>query len=308
MRSTQIHEVSYKPFKSVISVKPNDDNEPVAVMANGKKKLSKQHVQEWDSMLDSGTIPNYMEFIKKTHPEMVTKTDNPNFKYHQIDIPSRMILCAPSGRGKTNAILHLIHAFDGKSTDEPTFDSMQIVCANQDEPYYDFLKEHCPTIKFTEGLSSLPRLTAENFDKKKNHLIILDDIVTAKNQERIEDYYMMCRKFGVTICYCSQKFHKIPIFIRQNATLLLLFDVGDENDMKRILSGMSFGVTKESLLQMYDYCTKDQGQFLRVDITVRDIHKKFHKGFIEPIPFEIEKAQYKAKTTKAKKSSEDESD
>ena len=46
-----------------------------------------------------GKIVNMYEKIPK---EYLDKVDNPNFHLHQLKLPFRMVIVAPSGSGKTN--------------------------------------------------------------------------------------------------------------------------------------------------------------------------------------------------------------
>ena len=47
---------------------------------------------------------------------------------------------------------------------------------------------------------------------------------------------MMGRKFNVSIFYLSQKFFTVPLFIRQNATIMFLFDLGNKTDIKKMFN------------------------------------------------------------------------
>ena len=53
-------------------------------------------------------IVNWYERIPK---EMLDHADNPNFHIHRLKIPFRMCAVAPSGSGKTNFLVNLIHLF-----------------------------------------------------------------------------------------------------------------------------------------------------------------------------------------------------
>jgi A32 protein len=244
------------------------------------KKLSKELVNEFNHLAHSKNIPNYYEFIKKADKDLIIEVENPNFDLHQIPLPSRGLIVAPSGTGKTNFLLHMLNCFNqGKGT----FTSIRVICSSKAEPIYDFIQRRCPNIEITEGINTLPKLDPEIFDKKENHLIFLDDLVLERNQERISKYFMMCRKLNISVFYLSQKFFTIPLFIRQNATLFFLLHLGNARDIKNILSTISVGVDNEELIQLYKEATEEKMCPLRIDITERDINKKFKKGLIEPL-------------------------
>lgn len=118
----------------------------------------------------------YLEMDK----DLVMKASNPNFDIHNFEIPFYGVVVAPSGSGKTNFIYNLIERF---SEGEGTFESINIVTRNADEPLYRLLKRKCPDIQIDEGMHNLPDL--DDFDKQYNHLVIVDDLVLDKNQTMI---------------------------------------------------------------------------------------------------------------------------
>ena len=53
-------------------------------------------------------IVNWYEKIPK---EMLDNAENPNLHIHHLKVPFRMCVVAPSGSGKTNFLVNLIHLF-----------------------------------------------------------------------------------------------------------------------------------------------------------------------------------------------------
>ena len=94
-----------------------------------------------------------------------------------------MCVSAPSGSGKSNFLVNLIHLF---SQNKGTFENITIVTRNKDEPLYNFLTSKCDQIQVKEGLHSLP--TLDKMDKKSNHLVCIDDMILAKDQTPIINY------------------------------------------------------------------------------------------------------------------------
>ena len=102
---------------------------------------------------------------------------NPNKHLHGFDLPFRLIVCAPSGSGKTNFVANLLQLF---SAGEGSFTDILVLTKNSDEPIYNYLKEKAKGIVIKEGLgNNLPNLdkTEEKEDQK---LIVLDDLVLEK--------------------------------------------------------------------------------------------------------------------------------
>jgi len=217
------------------------------------------------------SVSNFYEKIPK---ELLVKADNPNFKIHQITIPSRIIVSAPSGTGKTNFVCNFIQHFCcGKGT----FADILILTASKAEPLYEFLESKGVNIQ--EGLHNLPDLN--KIDKDVNHLIIIDDLMLAKNQEKVQEYFIRCRKKNVTIMYLAQHFYKIPIIIRQNSNYFVILKAGNKKSLNLMLNEFSVGVTKEQLLKMYEFATKDKFNFLLIACDESDPEKKFRHNFTE---------------------------
>jgi putative hemolysin len=118
------------------------------------------------------------------------------------------------------------------------------------------------------------------FDKDVNHLIIIDDLMMAKNQDKVCEYFMMCRKKNITIMYLGQHFYKIPIVVRQNSNYFIVLKAGNKKSLNLMLNEFSVGVDKEQLQKMYEYATKEKFNFLLIDNDA-DVEKKFRHNFTE---------------------------
>lgn len=221
----------------------------------------------------SGVI-NFYEVMPK---EMLPKADNPNFQLHRLKLPFRMCIVAPSGSGKTNFLLNLIHMF---SQGRGTFQSITILTRVADEPLYNFLKSKAENIQILEGLSKTP--TLEKFDKSENHLVIWDDLVLAKSLEMVETYYIRARKFNVSCIFISQSYYHIPTMIRKNSTYIVILKLGSGNrEVKCILSEFGMGLERDQLLAMYEYATDTKFVPLIVDMDTSSKTEKFRKGVDE---------------------------
>ena len=211
------------------------------------------------------SVSNFYEKIPK---ELLTKADNPNFKIHGISIPARIIVSAPSGTGKTNFVCNFIqHMCSGKGT----FADILVLTKDKSEPLYEFLETKGVNVQ--EGLHNLPDLN--KMDKDVNHLIIIDDLMLAKNQDQVQEYFIRCRKKNVTIMYLAQHFYKIPIIVRQNSNYFVILKAGNKKSLNLMLNEFSVGVTKEQLMKMYEYATKDKFNFLLINCDESDPEKKY---------------------------------
>lgn len=215
---------------------------------------------------------NFYEVMPR---EFLNEAENPNFHLHNLKLPFRMAIVAPSGSGKTNFLLNLIHLF---SQGRGTFADITIVTRNKDEPLYNYLASKSDQIQIKEGMENLPQL--DKFDKDINHLVVLDDLVLAKDQSRIENYYIRARKLNCSVIYISQSYFRIPKIIRQNLSYLVLLKLSGERELKLILSEGGLGLDRNQLLALYNYATAEKFNALVIDFEA-PIDKRYRKNWTE---------------------------
>jgi hypothetical protein len=224
-------------------------------------------------MNKKGDIINFYEIIPKKY---IIEVSNPNYKYHNIDIPFRMCVVAPSGSGKTNFVLNLITEF---SRGKGTFADITIVTKNKDEPLYNYLSDKSENIRILEGLNQTPDL--DEYDKDYNHLVIWDDLVLSKNLIAVESYYIRARKLNVSLMFLSQSYVDIPKTIRKNSDYLILFDLGGSNrEQNYILKEWGSNLTVVELRALYDDATEKHLNPLIIKGGKCDLNKKYRKGFL----------------------------
>ena len=228
-----------------------------------------------------------INFYEKMPPEMRPQADNPNFHLHHFNLPFRMCIVAPSGSGKTNFLLNLIHLF---SQGRGTFESIHIITRISDEPLYNFLKSKSESIQILEGMSKTPELN--KFDKTENHLVIWDDLVLSKDLARVEEYYLRARKQNVSCIFISQSYYHIPTMIRRNSSYMVILKLGaSSRELKCLMSEMASSLDKDQLVHLYEYATDTKFIPLIVNCEEQDKYKKFKKGFNEvlnPDMFKVE--------------------
>jgi hypothetical protein len=218
-------------------------------------------------------IINWYEKIPK---DMLDSAENPNFNIHHLKIPFRMCVVAPSGSGKTNFLVNLIHLFSqGKNG---TFADITIITRNKDEPLYNYLTTKCDQIQVKEGIHNLPQL--DKMDKKVNHLVCFDDLVLSKDQSAIENYYIRARKLNCSVIYLSQSYFRIPKVIRNNCSYMVILKLSGNREVNMILSEFGLGVSREQLLGMYEFATREKFSPLLIDLE-EEPFKRFRKGFSE---------------------------
>ena len=217
-----------------------------------------------------------INFYEKIPHIFLNDADNPNYKFHLIKIPFRMCVVAPSGSGKTNFLLNLIHLFSkGKNG---TFATINIITANKDEPLYKWLGQVNRQILISEGIKSTPEL--DNFDKQENHLVVWDDLILSKDLSKVVEYYIRARKKNVSVIFLSQSFFAIPKIIRINCSYLVILKLSGERDANLIFKEFSLGISKDKMIELYNYATREKLESLIIDIN-EQAKTKFRKGFLE---------------------------
>ncbi len=222
-----------------------------------------------------GQIINMYEKIPK---HLLDKVSNPNYNLHKLKLQFRMCVVAPSGSGKTNFLINLLHLFS--CGDKGTFQTIHIITRNADEPLYKWITTKCPSIIIKEGLTNTPKL--DDFDKEENHLVVWDDLVLSKDLSNVENYYIRARKLNCSVIFISQSFFKIPKIIRNNCSYMILLKLSGNREVNLILSEFGLGITKEELLEIYKYATSEKFSPLLIDLE-EDPDKRFRKGLNEII-------------------------
>jgi hypothetical protein len=225
-----------------------------------------------DAITESGMI-NFYKVIPK---DLLVEPKNPNYHLHRFKLPFRACCVAPSGSGKTNWLINFIHLCCQGGVG--TFADITIITRNKDEPLYNYLTTKSDQIQIKEGLSNLPPL--DKFDKKENHLVCIDDLVLSKDLTPVENYYIRCRKMNVSVIFISQSYFAIPKMIRNNCSYLILLKLSGDREVNLILKESGLGLSKEQLLAIYEYSTKEKFSPLIID-KEEDKDKRFRKGFLE---------------------------
>jgi hypothetical protein len=207
----------------------------------------------------------------------LTKSDNPHFETTQIKVDTRILIIGSSGSGKTNLLLNYI-----KSSPN-TFCHIHIVFKTF-EPLYELLKEKLEKgISFYDDIDKLPNLEEIQKEKGDQQLVVFDDQIneSKKLNEKVAEYFIRGRKKNLTMFFISQSFFKIPKIIRQQMQYLLLLKMSSGKDLRLIVSDFALGLEIDELQKIYKDATKEQFNFLKINIDEGNENKKFSKNFNE---------------------------
>ena len=222
--------------------------------------------------LSGSEIINFYEVIPKKY---IDEVSNPNEHLHDIKLPFRMCVVAPSGSGKTNFLLNLIKVF---SQGQGTFADITIVTRNKDEPLYNYLSGEFEQIQVKEGMHSTPKL--DDMDKKYNHLVVWDDLVLSKNLDAVSEYYMRARKKNCCVIFLSQDYYGIPKFIRKNSNYLVLLNLGgSKREQTAIMNEWAGDLDKDELKAVYNDAVSQELRPLIITGGKVARDKKYRKGW-----------------------------
>ena len=209
-----------------------------------------------DIVSKNGIVHYYKVMPKK----FLLQSHNPNYKDHKLNLPFRMFIIRGSGAAKTQTLMNLIRIMNG------TFNNIHIITKNKDEPLYNYLESKVDTgLSITEGIDSAPNL--DEFDKKEQSLIVMDDLVLEKNQKKLEQYFIRARKLNCSLVYLSQSYFGVPKMIRMNLNYLIIKRLNTLQDLFRMMREYSLGVSKDALVDLYQHSIQENKQdFLLVDL------------------------------------------
>ena len=119
--------------------------------------------------------------------------------------------------------------------------------------------------------------------KDKQILCVFDDVVNYPDKEQgiIKEYYVRGRKWGkgISMCYLSQSFYRIPKIIRLQCNYLILLKLGSKRDLNLILGDYGLGADKCELMAIHKEATQIPFNFLKISIDERDDNKRFSKNW-----------------------------
>jgi ABC-type dipeptide/oligopeptide/nickel transport system ATPase component len=215
---------------------------------------------------------NWYEKIPK---RFLTKSHNPHYDKHKIKIPFRMLIAGSSGSGKTNTLLSLLNIMPS------TWEKIVIITKNKNEPLYEWLEDKLSKEDFKiqeidkEGMPDL-----DKFDKTKNNLIVMDDLVGEKNQKPMEQFFLRSRKVGCSLVYISQSYYAVPKMIRNNLNYIIIKQISSMKNLLMISREYDLGLDKKDLIEIYEDATKEKMGFLMIDLEANP-KEKFRKNFDE---------------------------
>ena len=100
-------------------------------------------------------------------------------------------------------------------------------------------------------------------------LVIFDDYMCEKNQDRLIEYFIRGRNRNCSVIYLSQSFYKTPKDIRLNCSHFCLFDAQTKRERREICNELDINS------EQYESGTREPYSFLYVDKPKKRCAKNF---------------------------------
>ena len=251
-----------------------------------------------------------MSHIPKIEPIKVQEFEVKQSKYDMVGkLPTRAIVCAPSGGGKTVLLSNLIldvyrNCFSRIYIFSPSIDidytwapvkkyiehDMKAVETEDDKFYFS---EYDP-VALDNIIETQHKIT--NYMKKHKYktlfqiLIVIDDFADdpsfTRQSKLLHQLYVRGRHNSISTITSTQKYNVIAPIVRINATQLYVFRLRNYKDLEAIVEELSAVADKKTLLDIYHAATEQPFSFLFVNLVAHNKQDMFHIKFGQKITIE----------------------
>ena len=217
-----------------------------------KKDSGRDEITNWTKVFSKG------EGIKEIPRDS-------NFDTHMVKPCKMVVIVGSTGAGKSTALVEFLHRKNDAFVEIILFTG-----STTDEILYRNLEKTIEGIQITDKADELPDVTSYNDeDKSVERLLILDDIINCSPKElkKMMKWFNSSRKYGFTVICLVQNFTDLPIQMRRNAHMFMVFRLHDARAVSNLLSTYSDGMDKELLKEIYYSVTSQPNNFLTIDLT-----------------------------------------
>ena len=251
-----------------------------------------------------------MSNIPKIEPIKVQEFEVKQSKYEMVGkLPTRAILCAPSGGGKTVLLSNLIlDVYRGCFSRVYIF-SPSIYIDYTWAPVKKYIEHEMKAVEtdddkfyFSEYDSGALENIIEtqhkitNYMKKHKYktlfqiLIVIDDFADdpsfTRHSKLLHQLYVRGRHNSISTITSTQKYNVIAPIVRVNATQLYVFRLRNYKDLEAIVEELSAVADKKTLIDIYHLATEQPYSFLFVNLVAHNKQDMFHIKFSQKISIE----------------------
>lgn len=225
-------------------------------------------------------MEDFSKIIKKDNKDLLLNIiQNPS---HLPQHPFRMLINGSSGSGKTNLLLNLLFNKDYSLN----FHKIYLYAKDLEEDKYQWLIKKMETAKtvnngdvFDKGTKIEEVVKCDDLNKEKMNLIIFDDFVTEKDQQKIEDLFIRSRKKNASIIYLSQVYHAVPSMIRKNLNYVVFFKPSTKRETSTLSVDYATDIDKDEFFKIVNEATRKPYSFLVIDMITQYKPMRYRCGF-----------------------------
>ena len=222
-------------------------------------------------------------------------------KYEHVSkLPTRSVINAASGSGKTVLIQNLIldiykGCFSRIYIFSPSIDiddtwlpvkkyiSEELTVTEDEQIYYqDFDGEAVQTILTTQKKVIDHKKKDPKTKKLFSILLIFDDVADNKaihNNPALNSCFTRGRHSQISTILSTQKYNAVSTIIRTNMDSMYLFRLRNANDLQAVMDELSALLDKKILLEVYMKATEQRYSFLFIKLTSPTINDMFYVKF-----------------------------
>lgn len=252
------------------------------------KKPRKRKASE--TVIDGGTVDNFYDIMNQEKKYQTEEFHYDSEDVVHIKVPYHMSISGKTGSGKTNVMMDIVKKMN-------CWEKIFLCCKDPEEKLYSWFTDKIREVEKNNGVHILTVIDdvaklpdVDDFMAKRNQkdpiqmLFIFDDLITEKDKllKRVEKYFIKSRKVFASCAFLSQSYYSIPKVIRKNCGYIILKQISQVTDLKRIVKDYKdVGVSFEKLYTLYK-AAMDSGtfNFFMIDLITKDPNLKFRINYI----------------------------
>jgi len=190
--------------------------------------------------------------------------------------PFRLLVVGASSKGKTNVIVNMILKqlyidklyLYFKDTSEDKYQFLIAYFQSLEKQYNELNESDDKLIEWSNSPDDI--IDFEDLDGTKQNLIIVDDFVVDKHQEKLERLFILGRKRNASCIYQTQSLTRTPMNIRLNCDYIILFKA-NKGDLSTFTKIYANDIENDEFKKIYRAAISEPFGFMFID--TRSQHK-----------------------------------